>query len=132
MKRIWHRYEKWEDLGMWENKPKEIEEKLLIEAIDFTGNADLYGSYMMRVVKEYPLACEHNLTAKGINKKAWVGHAACWMAIGCPEHVTRLAWKHLTEEQQDKANNKAQEAIDYWMEQNEKENKPVHQNLERA
>ena len=127
MKRIWHRYEKWEDLGMWINKPKELEDELFVKAVEFTGNAELYGSYMMRVVQEYPIACEHNLTASGINKKAWVGHAAAWMAIGCPEHITRKAWRELTEEQQDEANDKAQQAIEWW---NEAKNKSLHKNME--
>jgi hypothetical protein len=113
MKRVYHRFETWEDLGMWYSLPKPQEDVLLLEAVEFTGNAELYGGYMIRVVNEWPIACENNLTAPG-NKQAWLGHAACWMAIGCPEHVTRKAWGLLTDIQRIEANKKADHAIGIW------------------
>lgn len=99
---------------MWRNTAKEEEEGLFQKAVEFTGDAELYGNYMMRAVKEWPIACEHNLTATGVNRQAWVGHAACCIAIDCPEHIVRRAWHCLTQEQQDKANAKADEAIAFW------------------
>lgn len=102
---------------MWKSVYGEERERLLKEAIDFTGNAELYGSFMLRIIKEWPYSCEHNLTATDINRQAWIGHAACCLAIQCPEDITRLAWHQLTQEQQDKANAKANEAIKKWEEQ---------------
>jgi len=87
---------------------------LLKQAIEFTGNPPLYGSFMMRVIKEWPISCEHNLTCKGMNRQAWIGHAAACIAIGCPEHITREAWAYLTQEQQDLANAEADKAIAQW------------------
>jgi hypothetical protein len=99
---------------MWRNTAKEESEELLKKAIEFTGNAELYGSWMMKVVSSWKYSCEHNMSYRGMNRQAWVGHAATCMAIKCPEHITRLAWHHLTQEQQDEANAKADEAILYW------------------
>lgn len=116
MKRIYHNYLKWEEhhAGMWQHLPKEQSERLLQEAIIFTGDHKLYGSWMMKVIKEWPISCEQNLTDRSMNRQAWIGHAACCLAIGCPEHITRAAWHYLTQEQQDLANNQASFAISAW------------------
>jgi hypothetical protein len=116
MKRIYHHYEKWEDYlnGMWREVLKDEEEYYLTQAIEFTGNANLYGSWMLKVIEYWPFACEHNLTCTGMNRQAWIGHAAVSLAIDCPEYITRMAWWKLTEQQQIDANKKADEAIELW------------------
>jgi hypothetical protein len=86
-------------------------------AILFTGNADLYGEWMLKVVDEWQYSCEHALTKSG-DKRPWIGHAAVAMAIKCPEDIVRQAWGYLTPEQQDKANKKAEEAIEIWRARN--------------
>lgn len=87
---------------------------MLAKAIEFTGDHKLYGSYMQRVVKEWPVSCENALTDYNMNRKAWIGHAACALALNCPEHITRKAWKELTNEQQYLANEEASRAIRAW------------------
>jgi hypothetical protein len=69
---------------------------------------------MLKVIKQWPISCEHNLTDFSINRKAWIGHAACCLALNVPENITRMAWHHLTEKQQDEANEKARIAIKIW------------------
>lgn len=111
---IWHPYWSWEEVShnMWgEVKNKK---EWLNKAIEFTGDHNLYGGWMLRVADEWKYSCEHNLTKKDINKKAWIGHAAVAMAIQCPEDIVREAWGYLSKYQQDMANMRAQEAIDYW------------------
>jgi hypothetical protein len=116
VKQIFYHYELWEDYkaGMWETLPKEQEEEYLQRAIEFTGNAEEYGKAMLRVIKEWKISCEQNLTARGINHQAWIGHAAACIEHKIPEYITRLAWSFLSEEQQKKANKKADEAIKLW------------------
>lgn len=105
---------------MWGAVSKSYAAELLKRAIEFTGNAELYGSYMQRVIREWPHSCEHNLTETAMNRQAWIGQAATAMALdGCPETITRQAWAHLTQEQQDAANEQAQQAIDQWTEWHE-------------
>jgi hypothetical protein len=118
MKRIYHPYHVWEDYlnGMW-RKVGPKEEKIFLEKVfEFTGDAELYGRYMIWAVKIWPIGCEHNLSCGGMNRQAWIGHAAACIAIECPEYITRLAWWKLTQDQQDKANAKADEAIKIWEE----------------
>lgn len=116
MKQVYHHYEKLEECtaGMWEIPKGAAKKTFLEKAIRFTGNANEYGRWMMKVIIEWPFSCEHNLTAKSNNRQAWIGHAACCLAIGCPESITREAWGFLSEDQHIKANKKADTAIRKW------------------
>lgn len=116
IEKIYHPYLKWEDFkaGMWSKCDPEKQESLLQQAIDFTGNADLYGKAMLRVIVEWPITCEHNLTDTGMNRKAFIGHAAVCLELGIPEYITRMAWNKLTDLQRVQANDKAKEAIAIW------------------
>lgn len=114
LKRVYHPYNKWEEIkyNMWGSV---ADFKWWLEkAIVFTGDHELYGSFMIRVINEWPVSCENALTDGFINKKAWVGHAAAALAMRCPEHVTRKAWGYLTDEQQFLANKQAERAIRTW------------------
>ena len=99
---------------MWRSVYGQERDLYLEKAIVFTGNARLYGRYMIKVVKEWPYACLHNLTNPSINRQAWIGHSACCIAIKCPEDITRLAWHTLTQKQQDDANSQADKAIAHF------------------
>ena len=114
---IWHPYWLLEevDRNMWGSVSHRATWKQM--AIAFTGNAALYGEWMRKVADQWPRSCEHNLTKTG-DKRPWIGHAAVALAIGCPEDIVREAWGHLTPEQQDEANQKAAEAIEYWRSKN--------------
>lgn len=114
---IWHPYWDLEEVAanMWGNASHRATWREM--AIAFTGNASLYGEWMMRVIDEWPRSCEHNLTKPG-DKRPWIGHAAVARAIGCPEDIVREAWGYLTQQQQDAANAKASEAIEQWRNRN--------------
>ncbi len=88
-------------------------------AVLFTGNADLYGEWMMKVTQDWPYSCEHNLTKSG-DKRPWIGHAAVAYAMQIPEDIVRSAWAFLSDEQQEQANKKASEAIEHWRSKNAK------------
>jgi hypothetical protein len=126
MRRIYHPYTSWEDYhaGMWRKITAVEEEESLRKAYDFTGDAVLYGSFMRRVTEEWPLSCEHNLSDTAMNRRAWLGHAACCMAIEVPEYITRRAWWMLTQEQRDAADAQADHWIRYW------ENKNISRQIE--
>ena len=117
MKRIWHDYRRWEDYkaGMWRKPNINEATKLLPVAIEFTGDHIKYGAAMMKVIDNWRYACEHNLTDSSLNKRAWIGHAACCIELNLPEIVVRAAWKHLTDNQRFLANNEADKAINEWI-----------------
>lgn len=104
---------------MWggiDNKKTQI-----ARAVEFTGNHKLYGSFMVRVANEWRYSCENALTDYSLNRKAWIGHAACALALQIPESIIREAWGKLNYEQQLLANNEADRAIRSW-EQSYREN----------
>lgn len=114
LSRVYHPIALWEEIesNMW--GVVDDRKDMLQRAIHFTGDHNLYGSYMLRVIKEWPYSCENALTDYLLNRKAWLGHAACAMAIGCPEDITRKAWGLLTHEQRTLANRRAAFAIGEW------------------
>ena len=114
LKRIWLPIDAWEEIGhnMW----GEVTNRRLFlqRAVIFTGNHRLYGRYMQRVTLEWPNSCMNALTDYNLNRKAWIGHAACALALRCPEDITRQAWGLLTDEQRILANRQANRAIQSW------------------
>lgn len=131
MTRKYYPYTQWEEYyaGMWRDVTSKEKKELLEKAIAFTGNHKLYGSFMQRVINEWPCSCEHNLTDMSQNRQAWIGHAATAMALECPEDVTRLAWGFLSQEQRDLANDQATAAIQEWERKNAEENKTIRHQL---
>lgn len=117
LRRVWYPYQRWEEYhaGMWRVINASAEhDALLKRAIVFTGDAAAYGAQMQRVIHAWPISCAMNLTTIGMNRHAWVGHAACSFHFGCPEHIVREAWHFLTQRQQDDANAEAERAIRAW------------------
>lgn len=113
MNRIYHHYEKWECYknGMWIKTNNEIQ---LNKAIEFTSNYLEYGKSMNDVINYWFYSCENFLSNKSINRKAYLGHCAVSFKFKISENITRLAWKYLTKEQQDLANNEAENNIKLW------------------
>ena len=114
LKRVWLPIDQWEEIpaNMWgEVANRRI---FLQRAVIFTGNHRLYGRYMQRVTLKWPNSCINALTDYNLNRKAWIGHAACALALHCPEDITRQAWGLLTNEQRILANRQADRAIQSW------------------
>ena len=110
-----YHYEKWEDYqsGMYdelkEGRTSRIElAQLLLK------NEKLCEKWMREVTKRWKVACEQNFTNPQINRKAWLGQAACCLYAGVKENETREAWWLLTEEQRNIANNIAEIVIKDW------------------
>ena len=124
-KRVYHRYDLWEEIahGMWSSVDNR--RQLLDWAVEFTGDHVIYGDHMTRVIVEWPISCENSLTNYQINRRAWIGHAACALANKCPEYIVRQAWGQLTNEQRFLANKKAEGAIQQW-ELRYSESKGIH------
>lgn len=114
IERVYHPYTSWEEVAHGMYSEVSNRKEWLEKAIAFTGDHVTYGRYMTRVVNEWPISCENALTDNRINKKAWVGHAACALAFNCPEDIVREAWGELTDEQRILANREADRAIRLW------------------
>lgn len=124
----------WRDVKDWEEIPHNMWGEVsdakysLEQAIAFTSDSKLYGSFMNRVINEWPVSCENALTDKLLNRKAWLGHAAVALALNIPEDITRKAWGFLTDEQKFLANKEAERNIAIW-EHNRIESESVHKKM---
>ena len=120
MKQKFYDYTQWEDYknGMWSLCEKNKEPILLQTAIKFTSDASLYGEWMLKIIKEWPITCMQNLSEITPGRRAFIGHCAVSLALNIPEYITRMAWGFLTIEQQNKANQQADYVIQQWEIQN--------------
>jgi hypothetical protein len=134
VKRIWHKYTDWEDFkaGMYRRAALEESKPLLDRCILLMNDTQSFGEWMLRVLSEWSVAAEHNLTDEQQNRQAWLGQAACCLAIQCPEHLTREAWGAISELKRRAANEQADSVIADYLEQCETKNTGVYLQMEIA
>lgn len=121
MGRVYYPYEMWEDYknGMY-NECKDGREERVKQAAKILGTSDICTKAMQKVVSEWNICTEYNLSNCEVNRKAWLGQAACSCYGNIHEDETREAWGIMTEQQRVQANRIAQAIIDKWDEQNGK------------
>jgi hypothetical protein len=120
MTRIWHHFDLWEDYhhGMYDEDREGRQERVL-RAAEILGDPILCERAMRQVVTEWRFACEFNLSNAEINRRAWLGQAACSCYGGVHEDETREAWGLLSNEQRVQANNIATKIIKQWLTEND-------------
>lgn len=116
MERIFHHYSLWEDFhaGMYDES-KDGRAERVAAAAKILGTPEICRKAMNKVIKEWQIATEYNLSNAGINRKAWLGQAACSCYAGIHEDETREAWGFLTPSQRTEANRIAAEIIKGWI-----------------
>jgi len=117
IKKIYHHYKKWEEYkkGMWVKPTIEEIQDLIPIIVEFTGNHLEYGKAMIEVIKSWKYSCEDKLTDIHINRRAWLGHAACCYKFGWKESLVRQAWKMLSNKQRILANEQADKVITIYL-----------------
>src|SRR5262245_953097 len=115
MKRVFYPYLEWEDwnAGMYRNA---TETAAVARSRGLLSNPAKLLEAMRRVVSEWPIATEHQLTNTEHNRRSWLGQAACCIARTSSETDTRIAWGMLTDEQRREANAVADRVIEEWEE----------------
>lgn len=115
-KRIFRPHSEWEEFpaGMWRVVHGDKSQMFVDAAANLMRVPEAFKSAMLEAVKNWPISCEVNLTAWGMNRQAWLGHAGCCIAANSPENCTRLGWHCLTIDEQNEANRVADEAIAIW------------------
>ena len=114
--RIYHHYEQLEEYkrGMWRIVRGEDRKKYAEKAAALMRNPRAFKDAMRKAVAEWPLSCEHNLSAVDTNRLAWLGHAGCCNTVGSSEENTRIGWHMLSPWEQSEANRVAQEVVEEW------------------
>lgn len=116
MKRIYHHYEKWEDWqnGMFSNHNPLNQDKLVWDAKGLLSNSGKLHDAMNSVIESWKFAAEENMSHRGRNRQAWLGQASCCFVHKVPEHLTKIAWNMLTDQQRIEANEVADIVIKKW------------------
>jgi hypothetical protein len=114
--RVYHNHLKCEEYNtnMWKSCNIKQITILKNQSIELLSNPDALYDSMFQVINNWIYSCENNLTASTINHQAWLGAAACAINHNCPEDITKLAWRNLTESQQYEANLIADKIITIW------------------
>lgn len=125
MQRIFHHFSLWEDYhaGMYD-EDKEFRKERVRQAAIILGTPDICRRAMEKVISEWKIATEYNLSNAEINRKAWLGQAACSCYAGIHEDETREAWGTMTEQQRIKANQIAAKIIREWVQKRDFETSP--------
>ena len=99
---------------MWKRSPGKHQSKFVVEAANLMRDPEAFRRAMQAALIQWPSSCIHNLSAKNTNRRAWLGHAGCFLVTGSPESTTRLGWHELSLLEQDIADTVAQQVIDEW------------------
>lgn len=115
--RIFHTFEKWEchKAGFYANsKDGMTGDQCEKEYAIFLSDIPRFEEALNGVINDWVNSCEHYLTNKAMNRIAWLGQAAMCYATGIPSKFC-AGFNLLTQEQQDKANLSALNALNFWM-----------------
>lgn len=86
MKRIYHRYEKWEcfKAGFYNQSPPEgmTDDDCRNAYRDHLRDPEIFQRGIDRVFSEWPHSCDHFLTNENINRIAWLGQASMCILTG--------------------------------------------------
>lgn len=121
--RIFHTFDKWEcqKAGLYSSKVDGMTSEQCQDAFaDFLRNPDLFHETLEKITLEWQNSCEHYLTNKSMNRIAWLGQASVCYATGIPSKFS-CGWSKLTNEEQDIANQVALDALNKWLENNNRE-----------
>ena len=126
IKRIYSRYQDWEDFqnGMYSNDFSNLDADLK-NAFKILSNSDYFYKKGLEMILSWPVCADYNLSNKSINRKAWIGQATCCYVSKVPEVVTKISWGLLSENEQIMANYKAKLIIDVY----EKKYIELYQNM---
>lgn len=119
MNQFFTHYTNWEDYqnGMYCGTIQR-DETQVNRAKAILSNTDLFGEILSKLVNQWPISSKVNLTNNGINRRAWLGAAACCFDSSVTEINTRYAWNELNDSQQFQANTVAERVISEFENQN--------------
>lgn len=102
------------DGGMWAI-PKPGDRQRFADASEqLMADFPRFTSAMRRALFEWPRSVMVALGTPGMNHRAWLGHAGCFLATGSPEESTRIGWHQLDTGEQFGANAAADLVIIEW------------------
>lgn len=124
MNRIYHTWDKWEcyPAGFFNAKPPAgmSDVDCEIKYRDFLSDLTRFESALVRILDEWKMSCEHNLTNVSMNRIAWLGQAAMCIDSGIPSRF-RGGYNLLSDEQKYLADQLALKYLNIWLAANGRE-----------
>ena len=120
MKQIFKPYWLWEDhkAGLYNKNSYSEQETETLAALAKTllSNPEHFKVVALKVIKDWKVSSDVNLSNRSRNRQAWLGQASCCYALGIPEYVTKFGWRLMSPTEQAEANLVADEVIKKWEE----------------
>lgn len=120
--RIFHTFDKWEchKAGFYATSVNgKSADECERSYAEFLKDDEKFISACERVISEWKHSCEHYLTNTAMNRIAWMGQAAACISEGLPNKYCS-GFNLLSDEEQDRANGIALDAINKWMTANDR------------
>lgn len=119
MKRIYHKWDKWEcyKAGFHDNKCRngETDDEAQTLYKNLLSDVEGFEEALKKVLKEWPNSCEHNLSNESMNRVAWLGQAALAYKYNIPCRF-RTGYRLLSDEQKVSADKVALKYLNIWLE----------------
>jgi len=111
----WHELEEYlPSGGMWAAPKAHDRAAHIYRSAELMADPPRFQGAMMQVLDKWPRSTAQAMTTPGLNRRAWIGHAGAFIAVGSPEETTRLGWHELDEAEQVGANLAADAVIAEW------------------
>jgi hypothetical protein len=114
IRKIWHPYTRWECIGMFVDKWNGNDDEAIQKYIELLTDLEMFKNVMAKVIKLWPISCEHFLTKTNMNRIAWLGQASLYFHAGI-ERKYRIGFKKLSYLEQNNANLVAKECLDNYL-----------------
>lgn len=103
-----------EEAPMWGSSNATRQDEMVDSCVNLFREYDMFEQACRNVLKEWPNSSLHNLSARVLNRIAWMGQAAQCVNHGAVEYETRTAWRLLDNEEREKCNRIAFNVIEEW------------------
>jgi len=113
MTQVFYHYSELEEhhAGMWRRTSVGERDGLIDAAADLMRQPTEFLEAMLSALRGWPKSMEAAFSTPMLNRRAYMGHAGCCVAVNAPEDLTRLAWHMLSPEEQAAANAAADQVI---------------------
>jgi len=121
MNRVFHPYDKWEDYrhNFYGGVQEYDKDNTLERYASLLKDSDKFEAALQVIIRDWPYACEHNLTNENMNRIAYLGQAACALIYNVPHNVSMGGYNLLTLSEQKTADAMAKKYLDLWTEKYE-------------
>ena len=133
MKRIFHRWDKWEcyKSGFYKTIINIDNEEAKNKYALFLSDSKRFENALKRVLNEWFFSCEHFLSNESMNRIAWLGQASVCIETGIPS-CFRGGFKLISIEKQKEADKLALKYLKIWLKKYEKEDKQLYLFMEKT